>query len=786
MRSQRIEHYFNTIIEFLGELMSLFLKHLVSIGLILIYIELAWSTSPSAKPPKMQKGNRSFEVKMTWKGDPKTKHWLFDSKPIYKGPQKLKGLAQVKKLELEEKFEACTEQVLKVWPQYSQFQGWLALQGSRCLLSHLKSAQPQKLNVYTQWWKHLEKKGHLLYFGPWSEEGIRAYSELSQLIWKNVLFPLSFRAETGAAWRRWSDSYSRSDRQELIKIETTHLESLGEKNWSQALLEREGLITQAPSLPSSPPSPVNKKNGTEKLPEMVVKLSEEDELYQSFLELIKQNQLAGAAEKGVKLLNLFPNGVRSNTVQEKLFQTYFNLLDSPSSPEQQAQLDRSLDTAKLLHSSRILEWAKASHRRGDFKGAYRLAKLALLDEEKSPEGAALLFIAGRSAFLSGEYQESISFFDRLIQRHGGYSDVYEAKFRKALAFLRLGKDDKAEVLLGDLWSDPENKTYSLGSLYWLIRLKIKRKGDIDELIKAMQDRFFLTYYGLKLTAELNEQKILLPSESNSFSVIQKVPWTPAEKKYWDRARELAQAGWYWAAQGELNNLSLNGSQEMKLLWVQQLAEVFAYPQAIRLYNELVDADVRWRKANYLRLVFPKPLENVVNSESQKNELNPLLVYSLMRQESAFSLAATSRSQAKGLMQLIPATANDVAQELRVKFFDSDQMYHPLTNIKFGTYYLAKVIRQFGGNVSVGLAAYNAGPHRLKKFFEARSDVQNYSNLSQVDPWSDLWIEELPWLETNLYVKSILRNQIIYQLLEQGSLELSSPTWKGLFLGSVKN
>jgi soluble lytic murein transglycosylase-like protein len=87
-----------------------------------------------------------------------------------------------------------------------------------------------------------------------------------------------------------------------------------------------------------------------------------------------------------------------------------------------------------------------------------------------------------------------------------------------------------------------------------------------------------------------------------------------------------------------------------------------------------------------------------------------------------------------------------------------------------------VSKQFANNISIGLAAYNAGPQRLKKFFEGRPEVLKQELLSQQDPWSDLWIEELPWLETNLYVKSILRNAIIYQVLDKKEVEVTKPVW----------
>ncbi len=745
----------------------------------------------------------SPKLKLRWKASSSTAtqssnvFWLFEKGSTYKGPGRLRDLALVKKFELEENFESCTEQILKVWSKYSEFQGWLLLQGSQCLLSQLKSKVPQKLTLYPQWWSIITKQGGRGGYGLWNADVIKVNMDLAQALWKNTNFKLSFRAEVAESWRHAAETLNKSDRQEVLKVVAAQLETEGEKGWAQQLLEREG-ISSAGVLAQSTNG---KKNGSEKnnseksltekengsaAPFAPPALSEEEELYQSFLEQIKQNQLTGAAEKAAKLLDLYPNGVRAIPTQERLFQAYFSLWEGTPSSEQQAQLERCLEVAKLLNSTRVLDWSRQAHRKGDFRGAYRLAKQALLNEEKSPDGAALLYIAGRSAYLTGEYQESISFFDRLIQRHGGYSEIYESKLRRALAYLRLNKNDIAEELLGSLWLEPENKSYNLAALYWLIRVKQKRNADVSDLVKIMQERFALTYYGLKLSSEFNNQKVALISESNDTVIEQTVSLSAMEKKSIDRAADLAQAGWYWAAQSELNNISFNGSTDLKFLWLEKLTEVFSFPQAIRTYNELSDLDPRWRKSNYLKLVFPRPLEHVVQEEAQKNSLHPLLVFSLMRQESAFSIAATSRSQAKGLMQLIPPTANEVAQDLRIKFFDSDQMYHPLTNIKFGTYYLSKVIRQFSGNIAVGLAAYNAGPHRLKKFFESRGDVQNYSNLSQEDPWSDLWIEELPWLETNLYVKSILRNRIIYQLLEQGSFELPNPVWKGLFYGTTNN
>lgn len=737
---------------------------------------------------------------LTWNSKETAKHWLFEKDAVYSGPARLAPLAQVKKFELEEKYEDCTQQILNIWPKYVDLHGWMALQGSQCLIYQLKFNLVQNVKLYSQWWKHLRTQKENLLFGPWTNELLKTGSELAQLLLKNNKLSLVFRSEVAEDWRRYVDTLNRGDRQDLFKILIEDLKNSGSQEWAERISIREGLSkntegnrangasNSSGAMASQTNGDSSGANGAKKADgnSANIKLvGEEEEFYVRFTEAIKTNQLTGAAEVAALLLDRFPNGNRAAVVQEKLIQAYFNLWDSPSTSEQQAQLERCLETAKLLHSSRLIDWAKQAHRRADFKGAFLLAKQSLVNEEKSTDGAALLFIAGRSAYFMGKYKEAIDYFDRLIQRHAGYSEYWEIKFRRAIAWIRLGEDDKAESALAELWSAPENKTYSLSSLYWLIRLKQKRKANIDEFLGPMQDRFGLTYYGLRLNAEANNQKVSLPTDSTPVTIRQNWIMTPGEKNQWKRVQDLLTAGWYTAAQGELNNLNFNGGNEQKFLWAQQLIRSFAFPQALRILNELADLEPRWRKNSYLKTVFPKPLEHVVQAEAQKNELNPLLVYSLIRQESAFLLGATSRSQAKGLMQLIPPTANEVAQDLRIKNFDSDQMYHPVVNLKFGIYYLAKVIRQFGGNVSIGLAAYNAGPQRLKKFFEARPEVANTAQLSQDDPWSDLWIEELPWLETNLYVKSILRNRVIYQALEQGSFEWPSPVWKDLFLGTKK-
>jgi soluble lytic murein transglycosylase len=87
-----------------------------------------------------------------------------------------------------------------------------------------------------------------------------------------------------------------------------------------------------------------------------------------------------------------------------------------------------------------------------------------------------------------------------------------------------------------------------------------------------------------------------------------------------------------------------------------------------------------------------------------------------------------------------------------------------------------MIRGFGGSVPLGLAAYNAGPTRVRKWLSARKDLEGTESAKSSTPEAEIWVDELPWEETSFYVKAILRNWIIYRLLDGSKVKLSEPIW----------
>lgn len=107
--------------------------------------------------------------------------------------------------------------------------------------------------------------------------------------------------------------------------------------------------------------------------------------------------------------------------------------------------------------------------------------------------------------------------------------------------------------------------------------------------------------------------------------------------------------------------------------------------------------------------------------STRYSVPPEMILAVIRIESAFDVNAQSNKGAVGLMQILPSTAQEIAQELRMEWRGEDLLRDPSANIEIGTYYLTKLIGQFN-NLSVALAAYNHGPARISELAEAKADL----------------------------------------------------------------
>lgn len=146
--------------------------------------------------------------------------------------------------------------------------------------------------------------------------------------------------------------------------------------------------------------------------------------------------------------------------------------------------------------------------------------------------------------------------------------------------------------------------------------------------------------------------------------------------------------------------------------------------------------------------FPLAYHDVFSEGAQDQSVDLAWVYGIVRQESAFMDVAVSHAGAKGLMQLMPATAKMVARSIGLKLND---IYDERTNVKLGTTYLKQQLDKFDGNYMLATAAYNAGPGRAKSWAASNPCIS-----------PDIWVELVPFTETRNYVKYVLTYTAIYE------------------------
>ena len=208
--------------------------------------------------------------------------------------------------------------------------------------------------------------------------------------------------------------------------------------------------------------------------------------------------------------------------------------------------------------------------------------------------------------------------------------------------------------------------------------------------------------------------------------------------------------------GELKALEHHGggSVEMRRFILAGLASAGAWYDAIVAATRMEKSGLMSHAAAE-RVRYPRAYWDLFASACARLAIDPYLVLALARQESLFNPEATSSSNARGLMQLIPSTAKKMASEHGM---DSEaiRLYDPPVNVELGTAYLKNLLEMFGGNAFRAVAAYNAGEHAVSKW------------VAEFPGADDEWVENIAYKETREYVKKVIGGRREYMLLYQRS------------------
>lgn len=162
---------------------------------------------------------------------------------------------------------------------------------------------------------------------------------------------------------------------------------------------------------------------------------------------------------------------------------------------------------------------------------------------------------------------------------------------------------------------------------------------------------------------------------------------------------------------ELDIAWRNGSPEDKISLGEEFLRDGDYRLAVR-WGTAASRDVPSRRA--YQLAYPRPFQEEVAAAAAEFNLEPELIWAVMREESRFQPAVASWAGAVGLMQVMPATGEEIAGKLRVEF-NRERLTEPTLNIRFGAFYLRSMLNLFDGDLDRALAAYNGGPGNVRRW-----------------------------------------------------------------------
>ncbi len=708
------------------------------------------------------------------------KYSLFDSTSDAKF-KTLSPLAQLKYFEVRKKTDDCNRVAPGVFTKNKDIRGWVALSWLRC-----NGGKPSSVVL-----DRIGKEPDLFERGPWKQSLWSTWSEQSL-----AAIDIQIKRKSATVEARvlvllsFSEKLTKEDRSYLFRSLGDIAQ--GKKDFDRALFyfQQSNELKETATanekirfLRKALGITIEEKEKPVSNEEKVT--SSEQQIEERVTNSLKSGDSILAIKDAVEILNTYPGSRVARRLKDKPLEIYTSLLDRSSTPAE--MLIKAQETMSEADASRLTEWAQSLHRRADYKGSLVLANRALSSLRGATQATSLLWIAGRSAHFLGLYEMAMGYFDELVLKHRGSDEASEALFRMGLIQYRLKNDSMAVVLFSKVIDEKKDR-YELSSRYWMYRSLQRDKSTRAEIVRnELIDLYPFSYYGIRLRAEMNNNKVswigadaktetTKPSSKESTLVYLEA----SQNDTWKRFSELVKSGWIVEAQTELQDFPRPQNVTSQILMGRKLAEAGMSSIAIRWVSEAMDQDNGLRTKEVLSLTFPESFKDIYVKEAARNEVSERLVMSLTRQESAFNPRAVSTSSAMGLMQLIPPTAREVAQKLGYKKIEiPEDLFRPEVNIAMGTFYVADMLKTFKSTVPFALAAYNAGPTRMNIWIASRDDVQSQLTKASSSPEDEIWFDELPWNETSFYVKAILRNTLLYRLINEGDYDLSPVVWSDL-------
>ncbi|MGH2582268.1 MAG: transglycosylase SLT domain-containing protein [Anaerolineales bacterium] len=422
----------------------------------------------------------------------------------------------------------------------------------------------------------------------------------------------------------------------------------------------------------------------------------------------------------------------------------------------------------------------------DYEGAINTL-LSFVASTPSQEAAAeFLFTAGRIAERGGRLTRATEIWPRVANEYPSSEYAYDALFLTGITFYRLENYASAQSFFLRAYQASLSLEEGSQSLFWIGKA-LQAQGDDAGALNAWEQTSVVDptgYYTERAKDLLAGREAFEPPANYSFDIdleadrLEAEAWVrstfalPPEDNLsnpgalasdprFQRGTELWKLGEYEMARAEFESLreTVAGDPANSFRLANYTVDLGLYRTAIFAAREVLnlagmsDAGTMNAPVYFNRLRFGAYYKEIVLPAMVVNRLDPLFFYAMMRQESLFEGFVTSSAGARGLMQIIPATGQEVATLYGwPPNFAPEDLYRPHVSIRLGAHYLAIQLNAFDGDIYAALAAYNAGP----------GNASYWSSLANGD--QDLYLEVVHFEETRNHIRSIYELFTIYRNL----------------------
>ena len=354
-----------------------------------------------------------------------------------------------------------------------------------------------------------------------------------------------------------------------------------------------------------------------------------------------------------------------------------------------------------------------------------------------------LYWAGRMAYLQENYETAIESWTILAETYPTSDLVSFAGYWRARALSDLGRQGEADQLLAELADGSAD--------YYRLRAKDRLSGQLPQSVPLaipadtqlsreqaeaeawladwlkLEDRSNLSGLSENLLADINFQR---GRDLLTFGLRDKaaIEFEAVKDTWWDDPLAMYRLATYFH-ENQLGRLGILAAARV----------VFLSPA-----NHVGEAPIYIQ-----RLYYPFHYNDLIFAEADALDIDPALVVSLIRQESLFEPTAESWVGARGLMQVMPATGEYVAERSNFGEFDTDLLWLPYVSVKFGAWYISQQLGIFDGNQFAAMAAYNAGPGNVQDWIKTSDDL-------------DIFVEAIPFWESRTYIRRVYENLSAYR------------------------